>query len=66
MDFSGGPVVKNLPAGAGDTGFDPWSGKIPRALEQLSSGTTTLKPACHRALASQQEKLQQREALESQ
>ena len=32
--FPGGLVVKNLQASAGD-GFDPWSGKIPRAAEQL-------------------------------
>ena len=25
-DFPGGPVVKNPPSNAGDTGFDPWSG----------------------------------------
>ena len=29
--FPSGPVVKNPLANAGDTGFDPWSGKIPRA-----------------------------------
>ena len=34
-DFPGGTVVKNLPANAGDTGFEPWSGKIPHAAEQL-------------------------------
>ena len=27
MDFSGGPVVKNLPASAGDTGFIPGLGR---------------------------------------
>ena len=27
---------KNLPANAGDTEFDPWSGKILHAAEQLS------------------------------
>ena len=37
LDFLYGPVVKNPPANTGDTGgFDLWSGKIPRALEQLS------------------------------
>ena len=35
-DFPGGTVDMNLPANAGVSGFDPWSGKIPRALEQLS------------------------------
>ena len=32
---------KNLPANVGDTGFDPCSGKIPHAAEQLSPSTTT-------------------------
>ena len=36
VDFPGGPVVKNLPTNAGDTGSIPGSGKIPKALEQLS------------------------------
>ena len=36
-DFPGGPVVKNLPSNAGDTGFIPvWGTKIPQALGQLS------------------------------
>ena len=35
-DFPGYLVVKNLPANAGDHGFDPWSGKIPPGEEQLS------------------------------
>ena len=26
-------------------GFEPWSGKIPHAMEQLSPGTTTTEPA---------------------
>ena len=26
-------------------GFEPWSGKIPHAAEQLSPGTTTTEPA---------------------
>ena len=42
--FPGGAVVENLPADAGDTGFDPWSRKIPRAVEQLSPYTTTTEP----------------------
>ena len=33
--FPGGAVVENLSANAGDTGFEPWSGKIPHAAEQL-------------------------------
>ena len=39
----GGSVVKNLPANAGDE-FDPWWGKIPHALEQLSQCSTTIEP----------------------
>ena len=36
-DFSGAPVVKNLPSKAGDTGSIPGPGtKIPRAAGQLS------------------------------
>ena len=44
-DFPGGTVVKNLPANAGDMdGFNPWSGKIPHAAEQLSPCATTTEP----------------------
>jgi len=28
VGFPGGSVVKNLPANAGDVGFDPWVRKI--------------------------------------
>ena len=35
-DFPGGPVVRSPPASAGGHEFDPWSGKIPHALERLS------------------------------
>ena len=51
-------VIKNLPTGAPlvvqwlrirlpmqGHGFDPWSGKIPHATEQLSPGATTTEPA---------------------
>ena len=41
--FPGGSAVKDLPASAGD-GFNPWSEKIPHALEQLSSCATTVEP----------------------
>ena len=37
--FLGSSVVKNPLANWGD-GFDPWSGKIPHVMEQLSSTTT--------------------------
>ena len=41
-DFPGGPVVKNLPANAGDTGSSPGLGtKIPHAVGQLSLRATT-------------------------
>ena len=33
--FPGGAVVENLPANAGGHGFEPWSGRIPHAAEQL-------------------------------
>ena len=39
----GGPVVKNPPASAGHSGFDPWSGKIPHASGQLSFQAATTK-----------------------
>ena len=40
-DFPGTLVVKNPPAKAGEYGFDPWSGKIPHASEQLRPYTIT-------------------------
>ena len=43
--FPGGTVVKNPPANAGGRGFEPWSGKIPHAVEQLSPCATTTEPA---------------------
>ena len=69
-DFPGGPVDKNLPAIAGDTGSIPGQGpKIPHAKGQLSLYTTTtelssraacelqlLKLVCPRARAPHQEK----------
>ena len=37
-DFPGGPVVKNLPSNAGDTGSIPGQGtKVPHAMRQLES-----------------------------
>ena len=47
--FPGGALVKNLPASAGDTGpgrngFDPWSGKVPHAADQLSLCASTVEP----------------------
>ena len=46
-DFPGGTVVKNPPANAGGHGFEPWSRKIPHAVEQLSPSTTTTEPVYH-------------------
>ena len=43
--FPGGAVVENLPANAGVSGFEPWSGKIPHAVEQLGPSATTTEPA---------------------
>ena len=40
-DFPGCPVIKSPLANAGDTRFDPWSGKIPCAKEQLRPRATT-------------------------
>jgi len=55
VDFPGGPVVKNPPANAGDTGFDPWSRKIPHAAGQQCPCTTTTEVCMPRACAPQQE-----------
>ena len=38
--FSGGSVVKESTCQYRRQGFDPWSGRIPRAIRQLSLGTT--------------------------
>ena len=43
-------------------GFEPWSGKIPHAAEQLSPCATTTEARTPRARAPQQEKPPQREA----
>ena len=43
-DFPGGPVVKNLPSNAGDTGSIPgWGTKIPHTAGQLSPCATTIE-----------------------
>ena len=45
-DFTGGPLVKNLPSSAGDMSSIPhWRNKIPHAAGQLSPRTTT-REAC--------------------
>ena len=43
-DFPGGAMDKNLPANAGDCGFNPWSGKILHAAEQLSPCSKITEP----------------------
>ena len=42
--FPGGTVVRSLPANARGHGFEPWSGKILHAMEQLSPCATTTEP----------------------
>ena len=43
LDFPGGPVVKNLPANAGDTDLIPGlEAKIPHASGQLNLCATTI------------------------
>ena len=44
--FPGGAVVENLPANARGHGFEHWSGRIPRAAEQLGPWATITEPAC--------------------
>ena len=61
--FPCGPVVKNSPATAGDTGFDPWSGKMAHATEQLSPRVTTTEARTPRDCVPQQGKPWQGEAL---
>ena len=47
QDFPGGPVVKNLPCNAGDTGSIPGQGtKIPHALGKLSLHAAITETAC--------------------
>ena len=38
-------MVKNLPASAGDNGFDLWSRKMTHDSEQLSQCATAIEPA---------------------
>ena len=54
-DFPAGTVDKNPLAKCRGLGFDPWSGKIPHALEQLSPCATSTE-ALRRASAPQQKK----------
>ena len=62
-DFPGGPVVKNSPASAEDTGSIPGPGtKLLHATGQVRLYATTTEPMCPRARALQQEKSPQWEA----
>ena len=45
--FPGGLMIKNLPAKAGDTEFNPWFRKIPRATGQLSPCARTTESAVY-------------------
>ena len=45
VDFPGGPVVKNLPANAGDMGSIPGLGRFHMPRGQLNLCTTTTQPA---------------------
>ena len=52
MDFPGGVVVKNSSTcQCRGHGFEPWSGKIPHATEQLNPCATTTEPAVESARA---------------
>ena len=51
--FPGGPKDKNLPANSWGHRCEPWSGKIPHAVGQLSSCTITTEDPIH---AQQQKK----------
>ena len=57
-DFPGGPVVKNPPASAGDTGLIPGLGtKILHAAEQLNPYTATTEPPCYGGAHGLQQKI---------
>ena len=46
-DFPGGPVVKNLPCNAGDTGLiSDWGTKIPHAMQPRNSICWTIRIYC--------------------
>ena len=55
QDFPGGTVDRNLPCQCREHWFDPWSGKIPCAVGQLSSWDTTIEACVPRVRALQQE-----------
>ena len=43
-DFPGSPVVKSLPAHAGESRFDPWSRRIPHDAGQLNLCAMAAEP----------------------
>ena len=45
-------MVKNQAASAGDTGSNPWSRRIPHAMEQLSPCAAAIEPAALENLCS--------------
>ena len=47
VGFPGGSAVRSPLANAGDTGLEPWSGRIPHAVEGLSLCATTTEATCH-------------------
>ena len=44
--FPGGSVIKKSACQCRRHGFDPWSGKIPHALEQLTPCASAVEPDC--------------------
>ena len=52
LDYPDGPVVKNWPASAGDTGSIPVSGKIPHATRHLSPRAAITEAHAHESLGS--------------
>ena len=63
-DFPGSPVVKNLPANAGDTGLVPGPGtKILHAEEQLSPCAATTEARMPESLCAAGESIAMRSPL---
>ena len=56
MDFSGGPVVKNLPANVGDVDLIPGPGRFHMLWGNEAHTPYLPKPTCSRAYGPQQEK----------
>ena len=61
LDFPGGPVVKNPPARAADTGSIPGPGRFHMLWSNYTCVPQLLKTVLPEACALQQEKLPQRE-----